>query len=83
MVYVPHPLEWHPDHKAAVAILWAAENGECLRLSDAVALRPSGETAIQDSVLILRVQNALFRCQHDKVEMPSGIARRLHLFREP
>ena len=66
-----------------LAILWAAENGECLRLSDAVALRPSGETAIQDSVLILRVQKALFRCQHDKVETPSGIARRLHLFREP
>jgi N-acetylglucosamine malate deacetylase 1 len=24
MIYVPHPLEWHPDHKAALAILFAA-----------------------------------------------------------
>src|SRR5262245_33342624 len=24
VVYIPHPLEWHPDHKAASAILWSA-----------------------------------------------------------
>jgi N-acetylglucosamine malate deacetylase 1 len=24
MVYMPHPLEWHPDHKAASPILWGA-----------------------------------------------------------
>jgi LmbE family N-acetylglucosaminyl deacetylase len=24
LIYVPHPLEWHPDHKAAVRICWAA-----------------------------------------------------------
>jgi LmbE family N-acetylglucosaminyl deacetylase len=24
MVYLPHPLEWHPDHKAALPILWSA-----------------------------------------------------------
>jgi N-acetylglucosamine malate deacetylase 1 len=24
MIYLPHPLEWHPDHKAASPILWRA-----------------------------------------------------------
>lgn len=61
-------------------IFWAAEEGRAAKtMSTAEPNQRRGETAIEDSGLLLRVVASRFRCFHDEVETFVGIGRRLHL----
>lgn len=66
----------------ALSIFWAAEDGRCFRNTDLKARRPSGETSVEESALIVQVENRTYRCQHDQIEMGCGTARRVHLIAE-
>jgi hypothetical protein len=63
----------------ALAMFWAVEDGKCFRSPDADGRRPSGEVSVENSALIVQVGQTSFRCQHDKVKLEHGTARRLHL----
>lgn len=72
-----------PIESGILAILWAAEDGTTIELPTSIeAGHPTGEMALEDAGLVIRVTPKAFVCFHDRVETPVGIGRRLHLVAE-
>jgi hypothetical protein len=66
-----------------LVILWAAENGECIKPEDLhVDGRPSGELAIDTAGAIVKVEPGQFECWHDEIRNDLGVARRCHILRK-
>jgi len=64
-----------------LVILWAAENGDCVKSLDVSENgRPAGNMAMGSAGLILRLGKGIYNCVHDRLETSLGTARRLHLY---
>ena len=64
-----------------IAILWAAESGDCICDHDYKhAGRPSGEMAMDDAGLLVKVPPGRYECWHEAVETELAVARRCRVF---
>jgi len=65
--------------QGAVAILDSTENTSLMSGIDSVSGRIKGDFAFTDSTLVLSLNIGTYRCYHERVEAPDGLARRLYL----
>jgi hypothetical protein len=66
-----------------LVVLWAVENGECVKPEDLHSEgRPSGELAIDTSGAVIKLAPALYECWHDEIKNELGVARRCHFYRK-
>lgn len=66
-----------------LAVLWAAESGDCIETLDiAESERPTGEMADDSSGLLVCLSKGVYSCLHDEVELNGESARRCHLIKQ-
>lgn len=66
-----------------LAILWAAEDGECIESLDIPEDgRPTGKSASEASSLLIGLHEGRYSCLHDYVHVNGNAARRCHIVRQ-